>query len=71
MFKIFNRNKFAQGIAVPYEPPDPTGEKEVNTAIASDVPSERPSEDVQAGVKKVEAVTLTWTKRELVFAYGW
>lgn len=32
---------------------------------------EKPSDDVQAGVKKVEAVTLTWTKGELIFAYAW
>jgi hypothetical protein len=30
-----------------------------------------PSVDAQAGVKKVEAVTLTWTKNELYVAYGW
>jgi len=51
------------------------GEKEGNTAPNEGIDSgsfdERPSEDVQAGVKKVEAVTLTWTKKELYFAYFW
>lgn len=28
-----------------------------------------PTPDVQAGVKKVEAVTLTWTRNELILAY--
>jgi len=32
---------------------------------------EKSTEDVQAGVKKVEAVTLIWTKKELIFAYFW
>jgi hypothetical protein len=29
-----------------------------------------PTPDVQIGVKKVEAVTLTWTKNELILAYA-
>lgn len=29
-----------------------------------------PTPDVQTGVKKVEAVTLTWTKNELILAYA-
>ncbi len=29
-----------------------------------------PSPDVQAGVQKIEAVTLTWTRNELIVAYG-
>jgi hypothetical protein len=33
--------------------------------------AEKPNEDIQAGVKKVEAVTLIWTKNELIFAYAW
>jgi hypothetical protein len=30
-----------------------------------------PSADAQTGVKKVEAVTLTWSKKDLYIAYGW
>lgn len=30
-----------------------------------------PSADAQAGVRKVEAVTLTWSKKDLYIAYGW
>jgi hypothetical protein len=29
------------------------------------------TENGQPGVQKVEAVTLVWTKKELVFAYSW
>jgi len=32
---------------------------------------ERPAPDAQVGVQKIEAVTLTWTRGELVFAYFW
>lgn len=71
--KLFHRNKFANDLAVPYEEDaDPTREKQVNAATDSDRASaERPAEDVQFGVRKVEAVTLIWTRRELVFAYAW
>jgi hypothetical protein len=31
---------------------------------------EAPSEDAQLGVKKAEAITLTWTINELIVAYG-
>jgi hypothetical protein len=30
-----------------------------------------PSVDAQAGVRKVEAVTLTWSKKDLYIAYSW
>ena len=30
-----------------------------------------PSVNAQAGVRKVEAVTLSWTKKELYIAYAW
>jgi hypothetical protein len=30
---------------------------------------ERPSEDVQRGVKNIEATTLTWTKRTLIAVF--
>jgi len=75
-FKVFaNRqsNKIAQDIAIgapSIEDSDrvESGEKHVTTDF--DQVSEKPS-DVQFGVKKVEAVTLTWTKNELIFAYAW
>lgn len=76
-FKVFNRDKVAQDVAVGTgsgeNDSDHAGEKQVNTdtAMKTDSASERPSEEVQAGVKKVEAVTLVWTKKELIFAYGW
>ncbi|KAI9742681.1 MAG: hypothetical protein M1818_003822 [Claussenomyces sp. TS43310] len=31
--------------------------------------AEKPKEDAQAGVQKVEAVTLLWTKKQLIVAY--
>ena len=69
-FNVFNRDKVAQDLAVG---PDAVGEMQADTEVAmgSDTASKRPSEDVQAGVKKVEAVTLVWTKKELIFAYAW
>ena len=76
-FKVFaNRqsNKIAQDIAIgapSIEDSDrvESGGKHVTTDF--DQVSEKLSEDVQFGVKKVEAVTLTWTKNELIFAYAW
>jgi len=51
------------------------GEKQGNPSgehgNSSNPLGEKPSDDVQAGVKKVEAITLTWTKRELYCAYFW
>ena len=74
-----NPNRNAQhavvGGAIGDAEPVADGEKQLNTASGrADSQSslyEKPSEDVQAGVKKVEAVTLTWTKKELYFAYFW
>lgn len=55
------------------EPDLPASEKQ-DPAVAgdyySDPISEAPSLDVQEGVKKAEAVTLTWTRNELIMAYG-
>jgi hypothetical protein len=41
-----------------------------NLTDGDEISVESPSEEVQLGVKKVEAVTLTWTKNELIVAYG-
>lgn len=57
---------------------DPSGEKSVGNERA-DVDSDAdggslerlPSPDVQGGVKKAEAVTLTWSRNELILAYAW
>ena len=49
-------------------------EKTIGTSNRDDTGSsdeDLPSKDVQAGIKKVEAVTLTWTKTELYLAYFW
>lgn len=78
-FKVFsnrNTNKTAHDVAVGPAAPDAEnldhlGEKQLNHATDSDQVSEKPSEDVQDGLKKVQAVTLTWTNKELYFAYGW
>lgn len=32
---------------------------------------EKPSEDVEEGVKKVEAAVMAWTKKDLIIAYAW
>lgn len=44
------------------------GEKSV---VHSDDENILPTPGVEAGVKKIEAVTLTWTKKELIAAYAW
>jgi hypothetical protein len=71
------RNKaLSQDIAVPppvesAEPGLPPAEKQLQDTTDYDGTSiEAPSEDAQEGVKKVEAVTLTWTRNELIMAYG-
>jgi hypothetical protein len=50
----------------------PPAEKQPPTNLTDDdgVSIEAPSEDIQQGVKKAEAVTLTWTRNELIVAYG-
>jgi hypothetical protein len=77
-FGIRSSNKLATDVAIGTEPhqsiePDHGGEKSIPTTNNDyDISlEEKPAQDLQAGVKKVEAVTLTWTRNELVFAYGW
>jgi hypothetical protein len=70
-----SRNKLAEDIAV--GPAVDSGEDNHGTeknvpTVEDDSSLERmPSQDVQNGVKKVEAVTLIWTRNELIFAYAW
>ena len=46
------------------------GEAQVKTvAQRAKVDAQVLSEEAQAGVRKIEAVTLTWTKRDLIIAY--
>jgi hypothetical protein len=33
--------------------------------------TQSPKEDVQGGVKEVEAITLSWTRTDLIIAYVW
>ena len=74
---IRSSNQLAQNVAVGSAPDaadsDHAGEKQITSTDYDQSVSidEKPSPDVQAGVKKVEAVTLTWTKNELIFAYAW
>jgi hypothetical protein len=77
-FGIRSSNTLATEVAVGSAPDatdsDHAGEKQITSTEGTndyDQSIEKPSEDVQAGVKKVEAVTLTWTKNELIFAYAW
>lgn len=50
----------------------PPAEKEPRPHLTDEdgVSIEAPSEDLQQGVKKAEAVTLTWTRSELIVAYA-
>jgi hypothetical protein len=72
-FFFGNRDKLAQDVAIGTVNPSESGHADEKQATTFDDNSlERvPSPTVQAGVKKVEAVTLTWTKNQLIFAYGW
>lgn len=66
--------KLATDAVVGSDPdPDHAGEKHTSRANDHEQSSdeEKPSEGVQEGIKKVEAVTLTWTGRELLLAYLW
>lgn len=83
-FGFRSSNKLAQDVAVGNAPDandfDHAGEKQVTStdqdtfeqtgSIDADA-EEKPNHHVQAGVLKIEAVTLTWTKNELIFAYAW
>jgi hypothetical protein len=81
---IRSGNKLAHDVAVgpaaDANDSDHAGEKKVTSTEFSTLADSRdetqsieakPAEDVQEGVKKIEAVTLTWTKHELIFAYAW
>jgi hypothetical protein len=50
----------------------PPSEKQQEPQLTDEdgVSVEAPSEDAQLGVKKAEAITLTWTINELIVAYG-
>ena len=72
--KFFGKsNKLAQDVAIGTADPtqsDHAAEKQTRTIDDSSL-ERLPSPHVQGGVKKVEAVTLTWTKNQLIFAYAW
>lgn len=74
-FGFRNTKRLSQELAIASAPDDSAtfaAEKQVPITTDDDSSLERrPSEDVQDGVKKVEAVTLTWTRNELLVAYGW
>ncbi|KAF4628600.1 hypothetical protein G7Y89_g9554 [Cudoniella acicularis] len=71
-----NRNRVAErdiaigGNAEASSEADNVADKQVHANVDDDSLERVPTKDVQEGVKKVEAVTLTWTKRELILAYG-
>jgi hypothetical protein len=78
--KFFNNRKtnaLAQDIAVPpttesNDPSIPPAEKLPPQNLTDDdgISIEAPSENVQQGVKTAEAITLTWTRNELIVAYN-
>ncbi|KAH8773359.1 major facilitator superfamily domain-containing protein [Hyaloscypha sp. PMI_1271] len=70
--KFFGRGKaLATEVAVggPSDS-DHTTEKHDTPGVDADALERIPSQNVQDGVKKVEAVTLTWTRNQLILAYG-
>lgn len=44
-------------------------EEQRSAAQSSGEDSDRPSEDVQAGVKNIEATTVVWSRTSLIVAY--
>lgn len=82
-FGIRSSSKLAQDVAVGPAPDtndsDHAGEKQITSTELNSTGSNdetqsieaKPAEEIQEGVKKIEAVTLTWTKNELIFAYAW
>ena len=76
-------NKLATEVAVGPVPDtndsDHANEKQINSTELTSTDTtndyaqyvEKPAEDAQAGIQKIEAVTLTWTRKELIFAYAW
>lgn len=76
-FNSRKNNALAHDIAVPpaAESDDlgiPPTEKQPPQNLTDDdgASLEAPSENAQQGVKKAEAITLTWTRNELIVAYG-
>jgi hypothetical protein len=71
--KFFGRGKaLATEVAVGGQSDsDNTSEKHNTSGVDADALERVPSQNVQDGVKKVEAVTLTWTRNQLILAYGW
>lgn len=47
----------------------PKDAKDARHTIDSTDSDDSPSDNVQAGVKQAEAITLTWTKKSLAIAY--
>jgi hypothetical protein len=71
--KLFGRGKdLATEVAVggPSDSENPT-EKNTPAVVDDDALERVPSQNVQDGVKKIEAVTLTWTRNQLILAYAW
>ena len=78
--KFFNNHKnnaLAHDIAVPstiksndFSVPPAENQPPQNFTDDGVISIEAPSENVQQGVKKAEAITLTWTREELIVAYG-
>jgi len=74
--KVFDRsNIVAPDVAVRgLHELEQDAEKKVDPSTVNDYDNNSleqvPSKDVQAGVQAVEAVTLTWSKNQLVLAYG-
>jgi hypothetical protein len=71
--KFFGRGKaLATEVAVGgLSDSDNTTEKHNTPGVDADALERIPSQNVQDGVKKAEAVTLTWTRNQLIIAYGW
>ncbi|TAQ84630.1 hypothetical protein B7494_g7035 [Chlorociboria aeruginascens] len=73
MKKFFAHRKndyLTDAIAIGPEVANSSEGGEKNPTPEYDAVDEKPSEDVQDGVKRVEAVTLSWTTKELIVAYA-
>lgn len=75
--KFFDRHSKTPGTEVATSSPGAPGsdleDKHVSTTDGPEDPPFEvlPDQDVQDGVKKAQAITLSWTKKELIIAYAW
>lgn len=70
-FESRNKNAALNDMAVGEPARDVDIDDKQPTATDDSSIDEVPDKNVEDGVKKAQAVTLSWTKKELILAYAW